>query len=117
MPYWSGELDGCDFAFDSVGVIVLQTVKQLEREADLVLEKQFPEQSILALLSILDKLMEIYPKCVSVHFGKGRYLVVKEKFMTWHSSCAKIPRKHRDEFATSMKSPFDEIDAKFGVDS
>ena len=78
MPYWSGDLDGSDFAFDSVGVIVLQTVKRLEEEADLVVEKHHPEQSIMSvLLKVLGLLMDRFPKCVAVHFRKRQYLAIK----------------------------------------
>ncbi len=116
MPYWNGDLHGSDFAFNSTGVIVLQTIKRLEKEANLVIEKQHPEQSMLALLKILDLLMDEFPKCVAVHFRKRRYLAIKEKYIAWHETCAKVPKKHVAEFDGNAKSLFETLDRKLKIE-
>ena len=115
MSYWNGELDGSDFAFGAIGTTVLQIVKRLEKEADLVLEKQHPEQSMLSLMKILSLLMDEYPKCVSVHFRKRRYLAVKEKYAQWAESSAKIPQSHVADFQANAEALFAELDRKLKI--
>ena len=115
MSYWNGELDGSDFAFDAIGTTILQIVKRLEQEADLVLEKQHPEQSMLSLMKILSLLMDEYPKCVSIHFHKRRYLAVKDKYAQWAESFAKIPKSHVADFHANAESLFAELDHKLKI--
>lgn len=115
MPYWNADLHGCDFAFDSVGVIVLQTVERLETEADLVIEKQYPEQSMLALLRVLDLLIDEFPKCVSVHFGKRKYLAVRDKYFAWRKSSSRIPETHIGGFDENATALFDRLDRKLKI--
>lgn len=116
MPYWSGDLDGSDFAFDSVGVIVLQTVNRLEEEADLVVEKHHSEQSMLALLKVIELLMDRFPKCVAVHFRKRQYLAIKDRYLAWRKSCSEIPKKHVAEFDEHVNSLFEQLDRKLTTD-
>lgn len=112
MPYWNGALDGSDFAFDAVGVIVLQTVERLEKEANLVIEKQHPEQSMLVLLRVLDLLSDEFPKCVAVHFRKRQYSAIKEKYIAWRNSCANVPQQHLNEFESTANALFENLDRK-----
>ncbi len=115
MPYWNAAIDGSDFAFDAVGVIVLQTVERLEKEANLVIEKHHPEQSMLALLKVIDLLSDGFPKCVSLHFRKRQYTAIKEKYIAWRNSCAEIPQQHINEFERTANALFETLDRKLQI--
>lgn len=115
MPYWNGDLDGCDFAFDSVGAVVLQTMNRLEAEANLVIDKKHPEQSMLALLKVLDLLTDQFPRCVAVHFRKRRYLAIKDRYISWLESFAAIPREHSLEFDANATALFESLDRKLKI--
>lgn len=115
MAYWNGNVHGCDFAFDSVGVIISLTVDRLEKEADLVIDKKYPEQSMLALLKVLDLLIDEFPKCASLSFGKREYAAIKQKFQLWRESFGKIPKKHRASFDESVQKLFEQLDQKLKI--
>jgi len=92
-------------------------MNRLEEEAELVIEKGHPEQSMLALLKVLDVLMDEFPKCVAVHFRKRKYLAIREKYLVWLDSCAKVPENHTDEFEANAKALFESLNLKLKVDA
>lgn len=115
MPYWNAEFDGCDFAFDSLGAVVFLIVTRLQEEADLVVKKSYPEQSILVLLSLLESMLNSNPKCVSVHFRKQQYCAAKEAFLVWQNTAAKLPGNLENDLNNNALALFDRMDRRFGL--
>ena len=97
---------------------MFRLVEQAEREASTILQKNFPEQSILILLEVLQILDRRFPKSVRLHFRKKQYRGLKAKFLEWQSSCAEqIPDLYRNELAERAEKLFAELDAVYGIKS
>ncbi len=108
MPYWGDDVDQCDFAFDSVGAVIYLIIERMNKDVDKVLEKSYPEQSMVAYLTCLRLIGERFPKNLSVHFRKKHLKDVKSAFENWYDKVSdKLPshlradilRKAQEEFA------------------
>ncbi len=105
MAYWSSEADGCDFAFDSIGVTVIQISELLFREADLVREKNFREQSILAHLRCLRVIGEQFPKSLRVSFRRHHFEKARDAFREWLGS-VNLSAKRKEELFDCAEKEF-----------
>ncbi len=84
MSYWGNDVDDCDYAFDSVGVVFSRIKDQLFKDSETVITKCYPEQGILASLCCLRLLGERFPKNLSVHFGKKDLARAQKMFDDWY---------------------------------
>lgn len=106
MSYWSSEPDGCDYAFDAIGAVVFLIKERLEKETAAVKEMNYPEQSMIALLSCLRVIGEEYPKALSVSFRSKDYEKTRDAFYEWFESDAKIPVGRRDGIRKAAEREF-----------
>lgn len=107
MAYWGSSVADADFPAGTVGVYILQIKKRMFEEANAVVEKKHPEQSILASLRCIRLLNSAFPKNRSVHFGKKDFAKAIALFDEWYDAMSgKIPKKYRQGVR-------DEADAEF----
>ena len=107
MSYWSGEADGCDFAFGAGCLAVLMIKRRMNQDFETVMEKAYPEQSIVNYLAVLRAIGESHPKAFDVHFGRDEFEEAKENFAEWYAQCSgKIPAKYRDGVLRSAHAEF-----------
>ena len=93
-------------------------VEQAEREASTVLQKNYPEQSILVFLEVLQILDRRFPRSVRLHFRKKQYRGLKDKFFEWQSACAEqIPDSYRNELVVRAEKLFAELDSAYEIKS
>ena len=96
MGYWSGEADGCDYALTALGRIIYEIKEHLLEDMKEVRDEEYPEQSMIAILSLLRLIGEQFPENLSVHFGRRSFDRVREAFNQWFEKVEKkIPAKHR----------------------
>lgn len=107
MPYWSAEPTGCDYAFGAVGVYILLIKERMFTDAENVISKSFPEQSIVASLNCLRLLGVPHRKNLLVHFGKRDFARARDMFYEWYEAVeSKLPREYRDEIAAAAEREF-----------
>ena len=107
MAYWGSGPDECDFAFDSVGVCISMIKERLMEEISTVLDKAYPEQSMVGLLTCLRLLGEHFPKNLSVSFGKRDFARVKENFYRWRAAIGdRVPAKYRQGVIDEAEKEF-----------
>jgi hypothetical protein len=113
MPYWgSGAIDN-DYAFDAVGAYVFIIKERLLQDADKVIEKSYPEQSIVASLQCLRLLAGQFPRCVKVHFRKKDLEKVKEAFGKWYDSVqSQLPPAYREAIRSNAEAEFQLFEAE-----
>ena len=96
MSYWGAGPDGCDFAFDSVSVHILQLKRRVMQEIETVLTKPYPEQSMITGLICLRLIGERFPKSFGVVFQRTDFEHIKKSFEEWYAKVSdKIPAKRR----------------------
>jgi len=107
MPYWgSGPIDN-DYAFDAIGSYLYLIKERMFQDADNIIEKSYPEQSIIASLICLRLLASQFPKCVRVHFRKKEFEKAKDAFYKWYESVEKkIPLKFREAIKENAEREF-----------
>lgn len=116
MTYWGSDFDENDFAFDSLGAGIYLLLGLMEKDANIVLEKSYPEQSMLIFLHIFSELAELYPKCTSVHFGKKKYLDIKSMFKEWYTKVSpNLPKEYKEEVNNKAIQLFERMDQQFNV--
>lgn len=116
MAYWNSDLDGSDFAFNSLGVIFYHLEQLLEKDSAVVLEKTFPEQSIGVLIESTALLAEAYPKCASVTFESKKIRKCKQRFHEWYAQCSsKVPEKHRDALYANTLAASERLEKALGI--
>lgn len=108
MSYWGDGPEDSDFAFAAVAVAILRIKKKMLEDFEIIQEKSYPEQSIVASLVCLRLLGEQFPKALSVHFRKKDFEKAKIMFEDWYQKCAdKIPRKYRKTLLEKAQAEFD----------
>jgi hypothetical protein len=107
VSYWSADADGCDFAFNCVGVYALLIKERMFQDAELAIEKSMAEQSIVASLRCLRALDAQFGKAIRIGF-RGKDLDVAEKlFESWYAKAGvKVPKKHRAEMLAIAREEF-----------
>ena len=107
MRYWSSKPDGCDYAFDSVGIIVDKIVETMNKEIKVVVSKSHPEQSMLSSLTLLRLIAQEHRTNVVEVFSRKKFENLKETFYSWYENVsAKIPSKYREELLKTAKEEF-----------
>lgn len=107
MSYWGPEADDCDYAMTSIGAYVFLIKERMFLDAKNVIEKQFPEQSIIASVAILRNIGREFPESVKIHFGKKEIKKAQEMFEEWYNLVDnKIPKKYKDELLQVAKKEF-----------
>ena len=97
MPYWGSKPDECDYAFDTLGSYIVFIKEQMSKDMVNVIDKEYPEQAIIASLKCLRLLGEAFPKCLKVHFRKRQFEKAKTGFTEWYEAVKdKLPKKHRE---------------------
>jgi len=77
-------------------------------EIESVVEKSYPEQSILSSLTCLRILGKRFPQVLSVHFRKKDFEKSKAAFYEWYErSHSKISKKYRTALLESAESEFE----------
>jgi hypothetical protein len=98
MAYWNSEINGNDFAFDSIGAIVFLIKERMDKDLEVVKTKKYPEQSLLANLRILRNIGNDFPKELSVIFRKKDLSHYENEFNLWFSSVeSKLPKQYINE--------------------
>lgn len=107
MPYWgSGSIDS-DYAFGAIGVYVLMIKERMFEDADNVIAKSFPEQSIVASLGCLRAISLQFPKSLKVHFRRSDLEKAKEKFYQWYDCVErKLPQEYREAIKSNAETEF-----------
>lgn len=107
MSYWSADADGCDFAFNCVGIYALTLKERMFHDAELAIEKSMAEQSIVASLRCLRALDAQFGKAIRIGF-RGKDLELAEKlFEAWYAKAgAKVPKKYRGEMLSVAREEF-----------
>ena len=83
MAYWGNKPDESDFAFDAVGAYAFLIKERMLKDAKTVLEKRYPEQSLIASIRCLRLLAEEFPKCVGVAFRRKDLEESRGVFDAW----------------------------------
>lgn len=72
-----------------------------------VLQKSYPEQSIIASLRCIRLLAEEFPKCVRVSFRRKELEQCKVAFANWYDAVkGKLPAKYREEILFQANAEF-----------
>ncbi len=108
MPDWTGEVDGCDYAFSGVGATFYKLKDQMFKDIEGVREDKFNEQTILVHFSMIRLLAKRFRKSYSVHFSRKDIEKAKDEFWDWFDR-SKIPTKYKDELKKSAKQDFERI--------
>jgi len=107
MPYWGAKPDQNDYAFDHVGAYIHRIKDQMMKGIATVLEKAYPEQSIVASLACLRAIGERFPKNLAVSFDEDDFLFAKKSFMEWYEKVKlKLPSKYRDAILEEANKEF-----------
>lgn len=107
MPYWGPTPDENDFAFDSVGACIHLIKGQLMKDIATVLDKTYPEQSMVALLRCLRVIGEQSPKNFGVSFGRKDFVLVVKAFDEWVAKVGtRLPTKHREAIVAEARAEF-----------
>ncbi len=107
MPYWGSKPDDSDFAFDAIGAYIYIIKERMTKDIATVLEKSYPEQSMVASLICLRLLGEQFPKCLTVHFHKSDFAFVVNAFNEWVAKVGReLPDKHRDAIVAEARAEF-----------
>ncbi len=83
MPYWGSKSDENDFAFDALGVYIEEIKDRMFKDIRNVIEKSYPEQSLIVSLKCIRLLALEFPKCVRVSFRKKHYRDARDLFDDW----------------------------------
>ncbi len=111
MPYWGGEPSDSDFAFDGVGAYIVLIKKRTFQSASTVIEKSYPEQSIIASLRCLRVLANEFPKCVRLHFRRKQFEEAKTAFETWYELVEdKLPAQYKESIRLEADREFELFD-------
>jgi hypothetical protein len=107
MPYWGPGPDQSDYAFNAVGAYIYLIKERMMKDIGTVLEKGFPEQGMVASIACLRALGELFPKNLSVHFGKKDFAFVVSAFNEWMAKVGpRIPSKHREALLAEAQREF-----------
>lgn len=108
MSYWGPGPDQNDFGTGSIGVVALLMRRQLDKDVATVMkDRGHPEQSIIAMLTLLRSLGEVYPAELSIHFRRKQFEAAKTAFHTWYSKQShRIPEPHREGVLRSAECEF-----------
>lgn len=106
MSYWGSGAADCDLAFNAVAAVASHIKSRLQSDHAKVSEKQFPEQSIVALVVCLRVLAERFPQQVDLYFGRRDLERARADFDEWFAS-ARIPKKHRDGLRAEADREFE----------
>ena len=110
MPYNKdlvGEPDGSDFASVKVSVLMSRIKKQMQKDIEIVMEDQFPEQSIIVSLISLRLIGERFPRQLSNEFSANDLEKTKSAFYSWYEMAEKkIPKKHREALLENAEQEF-----------
>ena len=105
MTYWGGRSEDSDFAFDSVGATMFLIRERLLKEIEIVRSKDYPEQSIVALLTCLRLLGERFPKNLSVVLHRRDLALARDAFESWVVAAGhRVPAEHMDQLRTEADS-------------
>jgi hypothetical protein len=107
MSYWGSKPADNDYAFDAVGVYVLQIKERMLKDMAGVLDEAYPEQSVIASLQCLRLLAEEFPKCVRVHFRKKEFEHCRALFTKWYDLVKdKLPTEYREDILLDANAEF-----------
>lgn len=107
MGYWNNEIDGCDYAFDSVGASMSWIKQRMFNELDNVIAKAYPEQSIAASICLLRLMAERFPKQCSVVFGKRDLARARDGFARWYELVEdKLPAERKAAIRAAAEHEF-----------
>lgn len=113
MSYWNNEVDGCDYAFDAVGVYILNIKKLMFSDMDAVISKRYPEQSIAATVCLLRHIGERFPQIRDV-FGRQDLERARNGFRQWFElTKEKLPIDRRDAIYFSAEEEFGIFEERF----
>ncbi|MCA8989937.1 MAG: hypothetical protein KDA78_19990 [Planctomycetaceae bacterium] len=111
MAYWDGSPAGNDYAFVHVGVYVSRIQQQMFEDIENVIEKSYPEQSVIASLQCIRLLASEFSQGVSGSFRKKQFQQAKDKFYEWYEKVhTKIPSKYREDVLKSAEVEFERFE-------
>lgn len=107
MSYWgSGPVDS-DYAFDMISSYVFLIKQKMFKDAETVLQKAYPEQSLIASLRCLRKLCAEFPKCVRLQFGRADLRRCEELFDAWYDAAGdQLPKEHASQIRLVATAEF-----------
>ncbi len=107
MAYWGHMPDESDFAFDAIGAYIFLLKERMLKDIATVLEKTYPEQSMVASITCLRLIGERFPKALSVHFRKRDFAFVVRAFDEWLAKVGpQLPDKHRNAIVAEARAEF-----------
>lgn len=107
MVYWgSGPIDN-DLAFNAVGGLIEVIKERMFKSSENVLNKSYPEQSMIAFLQCIRLIAEQNLQCVRVSFDEEDFEKTKVAFGEWYEAVnKKIPSKHRKGLLETAQKEF-----------
>lgn len=107
MSYWSADADGCDFAFNSVGVHALTIKERMFHDAEIAIENSMAEQSIVASLRCLRALDAQFGKATRIVFRAKHLELAERLFGSWYEKAgSKVPKKLRAKMLLVARKEF-----------
>lgn len=105
MAYWGPQPADNDYAFTDVSIAVNRIKEILFGGMPKVVEKSYPEQSMVSLLRCIRMIHKEFPK--AVRFSNKEFEAVKAGFAEWYGRVSdKIPAKYRHAILESAESEF-----------
>ena len=110
MAYWSGEVDGSDFSFNSICVIALSIKKEMFEDVENCIRDKYPEQSVIASIRMLSQVAQLSPKILLPTVTVTDVRRAEEMLEEWFDVCgSKVPAKYREQLRQEGKDAFDEL--------
>jgi hypothetical protein len=107
MSYWGSRSDQNDYAFDSLSAYVLLIKKRMMDDLSNVIEKGYPEQSLIASLHCLRVIGMEFPESLSVAFRKKDLEKAETGFNRWYEAVApKIPSNYQNDVLNEATNEF-----------
>lgn len=114
MSYHNASATGTDRARTLMDRVVLSIVEKMFEDLEKVLERNSPEQSVLAHLRVLDALYEELPASLAMFFGRSDFQKARDGFNQWYEKCqSKVPVKYRKELRESADREFARWERRF----
>lgn len=94
MTYWGSEVGKSDFAAGAVGAAVLLIKERLFKDAENVISKSYPEESIAASVRCIRMIASAFPESVALHFKRKDLARARELFDRWYELVEpKLPKQ------------------------
>lgn len=108
MAYWGDQPADCDYAFGAVGVYTILIKERMLQDASRVIEKEHPEQSIVASVRCLRLLDADFKKSVRLHFSRRDLESTWAIFCQWFETVQdSLPPEHREGIWRAANDEFE----------